>query len=148
MALWQAPSWAGGFAPLSWDNSAAAHTACGTGSMKTAFSMNGTNTAVLYSVFPQGENVTGHIAVANFYFAVAPPSDLGMQIFFSDRNGNWLSPIGASHYGMKQGWNQISENFNMAGVTDVVEIIIQFTTNNGVSYAGAADQLWVDEINW
>jgi hypothetical protein len=139
---WQAPSWAGGFSPLSLDS---AHTVCGTGALKTKFQMNGTNTAVLFCLLPQGENVTGDRVVANFYFAVPPPADLGMQIFFIDRYDNWLDPPGASHYGLTQGWNQISEDFNIPGVTDVVGILVQFTTNNGVAYAG---DLWVDEINW
>jgi hypothetical protein len=142
LAPWQAPSWAGGFSPLSLDGT---HTVCGTGALKTRFQMNGSNTAVLFCVFAQGENVTGHLAVANFYFAVPPPSDLGMQIFFVDRNDNWLNPPGASHYGLRQGWNQISESFNIPGVSDVIGILFQFTTNNGVAYAG---DLWVDEINW
>jgi hypothetical protein len=142
LAPWQAPSWGGGFGPMSLDGT---HTACGKGALKVTFAMNGSNRGVLFTVFPHGEDVTGHTLVANFYFAVPPPSDLNVVLFFMDRNGNWLNPSIANHYGMRPGWNQISENFTMAGVTDVIGLVIQFATNNGVTYAG---DLWVDEINW
>lgn len=142
LAPWQAPSWAGGFSGLSLNG---LHSACGTGALKTHFILNGSNTAVLYSVFNHGEDITGRIVTANFYFDAPPPSDLGMQVFFIDRNNNWLDPPAPSHYGLRQGWNQITENFSIPGVTDVVGILVQFTTNNGAAYVG---DLWVDEISW
>jgi hypothetical protein len=140
---WFAPSWAGGFvgAPIL-DGQ---HTWCGTQAMKDTFSLNGSNQAIFWYTFPQGVNVTGTVVTVHVYFDSPPPANLGLEVYFVDRQAAWQSPAGANHWGMKQGWNEITENFNMPGVSDVVNMILQFQTMNGATYAG---NVWVDEITW
>lgn len=142
-AGWVAPAWAPGIsATLAWDGTRAY---CGAGSLKAHLNLHGGDTGVLFLLFPAAEDVSGRVLNAQVCYAMPPPADLGLRIYFIDPQNNWVTPYGAQHYGQEQGWNAVTESFNVPGTESVVGILFQFSTNNGATYDS---DVWIDEIAW